>query len=282
MGRKRRSGFVVVGAVLLALGTASLIWGTETAQGLLPEAGRAEPAAELRENTAAGTGAPEKGAAAARGNETERGDGETDGLPLAGASVATLSRLGSRGDEVRAIQQKLYNWGYLEDKPDGIFGERTRAALIWFQRQNGLVADGIAGPATLAALGIQSVSTGGSASATDNERALLARIISAEARGEPYEGQVAVGAVIMNRVRHPSFPNTLAGVIYQPGAFTAIVDGQFQQPVAESAVRAAADALAGYDPSGGAIYYFNPNTATSAWIWSRPLIKVIGNHRFCS
>lgn len=111
---------------------------------------------------------------------------------------------------------------------------------------------------------------------------LLARVISAEARGEPYSGQVAVGAVILNRVEHPSFPNTVAGVVYQPGAFTCMVDGQIDQPVADSAVRAAREALNGADPSGGAIYYFNPSTATSAWIWSRPLIKVIGNHRFCS
>lgn len=107
-------------------------------------------------------------------------------------------------------------------------------------------------------------------------------MISAEARGEPYSGQVAVGAVILNRVEHPSFPNTIAGVVYQPGAFTCMVDGQINQPMAESCIRAARDALNGADPSGGAIYYFNPSTATSAWIWSRPLIKVIGNHRFCS
>lgn len=246
MKKKRWRDFVLAGAALLALSAASLLWGTETAGGMLPQ------------DT----------------EETQLLEEET---------VDVLSKLGSRGDEVRAIQEKLYRWGYLEDAPDGIYGEKTRAAVLWFQRQNGLVADGIAGPATLAALGISaSASTGSGVSATDNERALLARIISAEARGEPYEGQVAVGAVVLNRVRHPSFPNTLAGVIYQPGAFTAIVDGQFDQPVAESAKRAAADALAGYDPSGGAIYYFNPNTATSAWIWSRPLIKVIGNHRFCA
>ena len=112
--------------------------------------------------------------------------------------------------------------------------------------------------------------------------ALLAKVISAEARGEPYSGQVAVGAVILNRVSHPSFPNTIAGVVYQPGAFTCMADGQIDQPVADSAVRAAREALNGSDPSGGAIYYFNPDTATSGWIWSRPLIKVIGKHRFCA
>ena len=112
--------------------------------------------------------------------------------------------------------------------------------------------------------------------------ALLARLISAEARGEVYEGQVAVGAVVMNRIAHPAFPNSLAGVIYQKGAFSCLDDGQFNEPVAESAYRAAQEALNGYDPSYGAIYYFNPATATSRWIWSRPLIVQIGSHRFCA
>ena len=151
---------------------------------------------------------------------------------------------------------------------------------FWFQKKNGLTADGIAGPATLKALGMSS--GGGGSSSQQNSAALLARVISAEARGEPYSGQVAVGAVILNRVEHPSFPNTIAGVVYQPGAFTCMVDGQFNEPVADSAYRAAQDALNGADPSGGAIYYFNPDTATSAWIWSRPLIKTIGKHRFCA
>lgn len=112
---------------------------------------------------------------------------------------------------------------------------------------------------------------------------LLARAINGEARGEPYEGQVAVGAVILNRVKSPSFPNTIAGVIYEPGAFTAVSDGQINVPIAENStiVKAARDALNGWDPSGGALYYFNPSTATNKWIWSRPLIKTIGKHRFC-
>ena len=112
--------------------------------------------------------------------------------------------------------------------------------------------------------------------------ALLARLISAEARGEPYKGQVAVGAVVLNRVDSPIFPNTIAGVIYQNGAFTCVTDGQFNQAVSDSAYRAARDAINGMDPSGGAIYYFNPATATSQWIWSRPLLVIIGNHRFCA
>ncbi len=194
-------------------------------------------------------------------------------------STQTLSKVGSRGEEVRQIQTRLSELGYLKDKVDGIYGEKTRAAVIRFQKDYGLTADGIAGPKTLSALGISSSGTG-SLSGPDID--LLARIISAEARGEPYEGQVAVGAVVLNRVEHPSFPNTLAGVIYQPGAFSAINDGQFNEPVADSAYRAARDAINGWDPSGGAIYYYNPDRSTNKWIFSRPVITVIGRHRFCS
>ena len=194
-----------------------------------------------------------------------------------------LSKQGSRGNEVRQIQQKLKNWGYYFGEVDGIFGVQTKKAVMDFQRKNGLAVDGIAGNATLRAMGIySSQQTSGSGGYSDSDIALLANIISAEARGEPFEGQVAVGAVVLNRVEHPSFPNTIAGVVYQPGAFTCMVDGQFNEPVADSAYRAAQDALNGADPSGGAIYYFNPDTATSAWIWSRPLIKTIGKHRFCA
>jgi N-acetylmuramoyl-L-alanine amidase len=147
----------------------------------------------------------------------------------------------------------------------------------YFQSKNGLAADGQAGDKTLAALGLYA---GEEPDSGDTE--LLARLISAEARGEPYIGQVAVGAVVLNRVGHPSFPNTISGVIYQSGAFSCIDDGQFWEPVSDSAFRAAREAMAGSDPSGGAIYYFNPAKATSKWIWSRPLIVVIGDHRFCS
>lgn len=200
------------------------------------------------------------------------------------AADAATYRQGSSGEEVKTIQQKLSRWGYYDGPVDGIFGTKTRKAVEYFQRKNGLTADGIVGPATLRALGMNSSggTTSSGVAAQEHDVALLARVISAEARGEPYAGQVAVGAVILNRIEHPSFPNTLAGVVYQPGAFTCMVDGQIDQPVAESARRAAQEALNGSDPSGGAIYYFNPNTATSAWIWSRPLIKVIGKHRFCS
>ncbi|OUQ83127.1 spore cortex-lytic enzyme [Flavonifractor sp. An10] len=200
-------------------------------------------------------------------------------ISLAQQAQAATYRQGSTGEQVRIIQTKLKNWGYYDGAVDGIFGSGTAEAVRYFQRKNGLTADGIAGPATLKALGM---STGGGGSGQESTVELLARVISAEARGEPYSGQVAVGAVILNRVEHPSFPNTVAGVVYQPGAFTCMVDGQIDQPVADSAYRAARDALNGADPSGGAIYYFNPSTATSAWIWSRPLIKVIGSHRFCA
>lgn len=126
--------------------------------------------------------------------------------------------------------------------------------------------------------------TAASNSNSTSDVQLLARAINGEARGEPYEGQVAVGAVILNRVKSPKFPNTIAGVIYEPGAFTAVSDGQINVAISEDStvVKAARDALNGWDPSGGAIYYFNPATATNKWIWSRSLIKTIGKHRFCS
>lgn len=200
-----------------------------------------------------------------------------------------LSKMGSRGSEVRTIQTKLKNWGYFFDKVDGIYGEKTRDAVIWFQKKNGLTADGIAGPATLKAMGIYSSSDSGASDSgtgggkySQSDYNLLARLISAEARGESYTGQVAVGAVVLNRVEHPSFPNTISGVIYQKGAFSCLDDGQFNQPVAESSYRAAQDALNGWDPSGGAIYYYNPVTATNQWIRSRPVIIQIGKHLFCS
>lgn len=193
--------------------------------------------------------------------------------------VSALSKMGSRGAEVRQIQTRLINWGYMSGKVDGIYGTKTREGVKYFQRKNGLAVDGIAGKKTLAALGINSSSGNGGYSTADYN--LLARIISAEARGEPYSGQVAVGAVVLNRIEHPSFPDTLSGVVYQKGAFSCLDDGQFNVAVADSAYRAAEDALNGVDPSGGAIYYYNPKTATSKWIRSRPVIKTIGRHVFC-
>ncbi len=196
-------------------------------------------------------------------------------------STEALSKMGSRGSEVRQIQTKLKNWGYYKGNVDGIFGSKTRDAVIWFQRKNGLKVDGIAGPQTLAAMGIFTKASSPSASGGQSNINLLARIISAEARGEPYVGQVAVGAVVLNRIEHPSFPDTMAGVIYQKDAFTAIVDGQFNEPVSESAYRAARDSLNGWDPVGGAIYYYNPRTATNQWIRKRPVVTTIGTHIFC-
>ena len=201
-------------------------------------------------------------------------------ITLAQNANAASYKRGSTGSVVSEIQQKLKDWGYYSADVDGIYGSRTEAAVLLFQQKNGLAADGKAGTETLAALGISSA--GLIEQNISGDVALLARLISAEARGESYEGQVAVGAVVMNRIAHPSFPNTLSGVIYQRGAFSCLDDGQFDEPVAQSAYAAARDAMNGYDPTGGAIYYFNPSTATSAWIWSRPLITVIGKHRFCA
>ena len=198
------------------------------------------------------------------------------------ADAATYKK-GSTGSVVTQIQTKLKSWGYYTGNADGVFGSATETAVRAFQKKNGLTVDGKVGPATLKVLGIQASdnSSGGSTQVSGDVN-LLARLISAEARGEPYQGQVAVGAVVLNRMEHPSFPNTMSGVIYQNGAFTCIADGQFNEPVADSSVRAAREALNGADPSGGAIYYFNPVTATSKWIWSRPLICTIGKHRFCT
>ena len=208
-------------------------------------------------------------------------------VALVPAVEAASYKKGSSGAVVTQIQTKLKSWGYYTGTVDGIYGSGTERAVRAFQQKYGLTVDGKAGDQTLAAMGLSagggnSSNSGGSGGASSSQVDLLARLISAEARGEPYSGQVAVGAVVLNRIKHPSFPNTLSGVIYQSGAFTCITDGQFNQPVAESAYRAARDALNGVDPSGGAIYYFNPSTATSSWIWSRPLITVIGKHRFCS
>ena len=199
-------------------------------------------------------------------------------LCLSSVTVFSLSKFGSQSEEVRQIQTKLKNWGYYEGQIDGIFGSETKKAVIAFQKKNGLTADGIAGKNTLAAMGIY----GADDSNNSSDYSLLARIISAEARGEPYMGQVAVGAVVLNRVEHPSFPDTLSGVVYQKGAFSCLYDGQFNEPVSESAYKAATDAINGLDPSGGAIYYYNPQKSTNKWIFSRPVITTIGSHRFCS
>lgn len=197
-------------------------------------------------------------------------------------SIETLSKYGSRGSEVTQIQTKLKRWGYYTGNIDGIYGTQTVNAVKYFQRKNGLTVDGIAGPATLKAMGIMtSSSTTSSSSSYNSNLNLLARLIYGEARGEPYTGQVAVGAVVMNRVKSSSFPNTISGVIYQSGAFDVVRDGQINLTPDSNARKAAQDALNGWDPSYGAIYYFNPSTATNKWIWSRPMTITIGKHRFC-
>lgn len=195
--------------------------------------------------------------------------------------VQALSKYGSRGNEVTQIQTKLKRWGYYNGVVDGIYGSQTLAAVKYFQRKNGLTADGIAGTNTLRAMGIYTSSNSSSSSSNSNNVNLLARLVYGEARGEPYTGQVAVAAVVLNRVKSSSFPNTIAGVIYQNGAFDVVRDGQINMSPNSTAIKAAQDALNGWDPSYGAIYYFNPNTATNAWIWSRPMTVTIGNHRFC-
>ena len=197
-------------------------------------------------------------------------------------TIEVLSKYGSRGEEVRQIQTKLKRWGYYNGNVDGIYGTKTQEAVRYFQRKNGLKVDGIAGPETLKAMGIfNSSSSSSSSTSNSNNLNLLARIIYGEARGEPYTGQVAVGAVVMNRVKSSSFPNTISGVIYQSGAFDAVRDGQINLTPNSTAKKAAQDALNGWDPTYGAIYYFNPATATNKWIWSRPMTVTIGNHRFC-
>lgn len=194
-------------------------------------------------------------------------------------SVFALSKIGSRGEEVKKIQTALKNKGYFTSQIDGIYGTKTKKAVEQFQKDYGLTVDGIAGKNTLKALGISGSNDYGDYSSNDFE--LLARLISAESRGEPYLGQVAVGAVVLNRIEHPSFPETLSSVIYQKGAFSCLDDGQFYEPVADSCYKAARDAINGVDPSGGAVYYYNPVTATNKWIRSRKIITTIGKHRFC-
>ncbi len=204
--------------------------------------------------------------------------------PIAMAAAGDLY-YGSRGEKVRQMQQKLKNWGYYNGAVDGVYGSETLVAVKLFQKRNGLTQDGIVGAKTAAMMGLSltsstSSSSGGASGSSQNDVYLLAKAIYAEARGEPYTGQVAVGAVILNRVKSAKFPNTIAGVIYQAGAFTAVTDGQINLTPNDEALRAARDALNGWDPSGGALYYYNPAKTTSSWIYSRTVITVIGRHYF--
>lgn len=197
------------------------------------------------------------------------------------SSTEVLSRLGSRGDEVRQIQKKLKELGFFNGTVDGIYGVKTQSAVRSFQKSVGLTADGIAGPKTLLYLGLGSGSSSSNGSYSSSDIYLLAKVIAAEARGESYTGQVAVGAVVLNRVDSSSFPDTVAGVVYQKGAFSAVTDSNWSvEPTAESR-RAARDAINGWDPSGGALYYYNPAKTSNKWIRTRPVITTIGKHVFC-
>lgn len=200
--------------------------------------------------------------------------------PTTQTVYAAVLKQGSRGADVKTMQQKLKNWGYYKGSVDGIFGSQTKEAVKYFQRRNGLVADGIVGNKTLSALGMKTSSSSSSQKFSDSDVYLLAKLIYGEARGESYVGQVAVGAVVMNRIRSSSFPNTMSGVIYQRYAFTAVDDGQINLTPNATAKKAAQDAINGWDPSYGAIYYYNPATATSSWIFTRQTTVTIGNHVF--
>lgn len=199
-------------------------------------------------------------------------------------------RQGSSGGEVKELQRRLKQWGYYSGAVDGVYGPATVEAVKYFQRKNGLTADGVAGKSTFAALGMndsvkvlendKNQSSGGSSNYTSSDLYMLAKCIYAEARGESYTGQVAVGAVILNRVESSQFPNTISGVIYQKNAFTAVSDGQINLTPDKTAMNAAQDAMNGWDPTYGCLYYYNPAVATSAWIFSRETVTTIGKHVF--
>ena len=214
------------------------------------------------------------------------------GSAFAGAMVGNVMRNDYQNEisiaqalttsETKTVQTKLKRWGYYTGSVDGIYGNLTKKAVRYFQSKNGLVVDGIVGKKTAAALGMTLGSTSGttSSSISSSDLNLLARCVYAEARGEPYTGQVAVAAVVLNRVKSASFPNTISGVIYQPYAFTAVDDGQINLTPNSTAYKAAQDALNGWDPTYGCLYYYNPATATSSWIWSRKTVVTIGKHTF--
>lgn len=200
----------------------------------------------------------------------------------ASAAETVVLKSGSTGAQVRTLQTKLKNWGYYRGAIDGIYGSGTKAAVIKFQKKNGLTADGIVGAKTAAALGMKlSASSSTNSGYASSDVYLLAKLVYGEARGEPYTGQVAVAAVVLNRVKSNKFPNTIAGVIYQSGAFTAVSDGQINLEPNSTAYSAARDAMNGWDPTSGCLYYYNPATATSKWIWSRQVRLSIGRHNFC-
>ncbi len=225
-------------------------------------------------------------AAAGTAHLAQRSMDEAEQSVSAQAIEAAVLRQGSRGGEVKEVQRRLKQWGYYSGAVDGIFGAGTKRAVVAFQKKNGLTADGVVGRATYKALGMNdsynALSGGGSSGSnyTSSDLYLMAKAIHAEGRGESYTGQVAIGAVIMNRVKSPDFPNTIAGVIYQKGAFTAVADGQINLEPNQTAYDAARDAMNGWDPTYGCLYYYNPAKATSAWIFTRETVTVIGKHVF--
>ena len=215
---------------------------------------------------------------------------QAQGVQEQAFSPVAVLKQGSKGSEVKEVQRRLKQWGYYKGSVDGVFGKGTKSAVIAFQKKNGLTADGVVGKSTYKALGMTQsynnlLTSGGNASAglggfSSSDVYLLARTIYAEGRGEPYTGQVAIGAVVLNRVRDDAFPNTVSGVVYQKHAFTAVTDGQINLTPNETAMRAARDAISGWDPTGGALYYYNPAIATSSWIFDRQTVTVIGKHVF--
>lgn len=208
-------------------------------------------------------------------------------LAVSGALAAQVLEVGSSGSDVKRVQQRLIRYGYLSGEADGRYGEKTRDAVIWFQKKNGLTADGRVGAKTASALGITLSGTGSASKSTSassgyvsSDHRLLSKLVYAEARGETYKGQVAVAAVVLNRVSSASFPNTVSGVIYQSGAFSCVSNGSINATPDASCIRAALDALNGWDPTGGCLYYYNAKTAKDSWIFSRTVQTVIGNHSF--
>ena len=210
-------------------------------------------------------------------------------LMLFSAGAAVLE-VGSRGNDVVKVQKRLIQYGYMDGEADGRYGDATRKAVRLFQKKNGLTVDGKVGADTAAALGVTLSKKSGSAAKTASagsapeyvsaDHRLLAKCVYAEARGEPYKGQVAVAAVVLNRVASSSFPNTVSGVIYQSGAFSCVDNGSINNTPDSSCIRAALDALNGWDPTGGCLYYYNPKTAEDKWIFSRTVQTVIGRHSF--
>lgn len=205
-------------------------------------------------------------------------------LPLIAceAEAQTAFRYGLTTDEIKTIQTKLKRWGYYYGEVDGIYGSATVEAVKYFQRTNGLAVDGIVGSKTAVKLGMTLSGSTNSGKYSSSEINLLARVVYGEARGESYTGQVAVAAVVLNRVENSQFPNTIHGVVYEPGAFSVVDDGQINLTPDEQALKAARDAINGWDPTGGAIFYYNPKKTRNKFLHSRPVLTTIGNHRFCS